>query len=260
MNFWDLVLVWFAPIVIGMAIVFFFSRNKSGKESGSASELLSMIAHQFRSPLTSIKWISERLNGTRLEAEQKEKVLEIQKLSQHLIDLTSNFSKIGNTNAEVITKNRQEYYLSNLVSEIVGLLKSHAEQKHIKLVLAIKNGIEKIRTDKFLFTEAMKNILENAIEYSPSDSAIEIDVNRDGDHYLVSISNYGNAISTEEQGKIFGKHFRGSAGKAVRPDGNGLGLFIAKLAVQANKGDIYLKSPIKGDKGATFSIRLPADI
>lgn len=267
MNFWDLVLIWFAPIAIGVGLAYFLSRNRNHripKKESEPPELLSMIAHQFRSPLTSIKWISERLATTKLDVDQRDKVLEIQKVNQHLIDLIDNLKKIGREKLNGEAEGR-EYFLANLVNEITGLFKFPAERKNIRIALGVHPGVGKIKTDKFLLTEAMKNILENAIDYSPADSAIDVSVNLDGGlagrgrRYLISITNEGEAISEEDQKRIFDKFFRGSVGVSARRDGSGLGLFIAKTAIQANHGEILLKSPIKNNRGASFTISLPAN-
>ncbi len=259
MTLWNLILVWFAPIAVSIGLIYFFTRGKDGLgESKAKPDYLSMIAHQFRTPLTSIKWISERLASSRLEQDQKDKVMEIQKINQHLIGLIENLQKIGQEKSNGIAEVK-EYFLANLVGEIVGLFKSPAERKNIRIVLGVRPGVEKIKTDKMLLTEAMKNILENAIDYSPSNSNIEIDVDRSADRFLISITNYGEAIADCDKAHLCDKFFRGEIGKRSRAEGSGLGLFIAKAAIQANHGTISILSPARDGKGTSFVISLPAD-
>ncbi|TSC89047.1 MAG: two-component system, OmpR family, sensor kinase [Parcubacteria group bacterium Gr01-1014_3] len=253
MTFWDLILVWFAPIAIGIGIAFYYAKRKKDPSAGgeeSHPELLSMIAHQLRSPLTSVKWISERLATTKLEADQRDKVLEIQKVNQHLIDLLENLKKIGKEKLNGEAEGR-EYFLANLVNEITGLFKSPAERKNIRIVLGVHPGIGKIRTDKFLLTEAMKNILENAIDYSPAGSTIDISVRQDGGRYAIAIS---NDKACPEQFDL--AHCKLAEGGGIsEKDGGGLGLLIAQTAIRANRGELAMKSP--NGQGASFVISLP---
>lgn len=252
MTFWDLILVWFAPIAISIGIVYFYAKRKkdpsaSGLRMTSARhsepEVLSMIAHQLRSPINSIRGLSQRLAATRLEPDQRDKILHIQKLNQHLLDLIENLKKIGKEKLPGEASNNREYFLANLVNEIAGLYKYSSEQKNLRIALGVHPGVGVIRTDKFLLTEAMKNILENAIDYSPAGSTIDISVRQDGGRYAIAISNDRVCPELVEGEGISEKN------------GEGLGLLIAETAIRANRGELAMKSP--NGQGVSFVISLP---
>ncbi len=237
MTFWDLVLIWFAPIAISIGVVYFYTKRKRDPSADEEPhpEILSMIAHQLRSPIDSIRGLSQRLAASRLEPDQRDRILDIQKINQHLVDVIENLKKLGKDKLSGEAENGREYFLANLVNEITGLFKFPAERKNVRIVLGVHPGVGKITTDKFLLTEAVKNILENAVNHSTAGSTIDISVRQDGGRYAIAISNDREGISEK--------------------NGGGLGLLIAETAIRANRGELEIKSP--SGQGVLFIISLP---
>ena len=105
------------------------------------------------------------------------------------------------------------------------------------------------------FSEAVKNILDNAISYAPENAYIDLVLKKAEESYILSIHNSGTAISEEEKGRIFTKFYRSDDAKRLLPEGSGLGLFYAKSCIEVSGGKIWFESE-KG-KGTTFFISIP---
>src|SRR5690606_891512 len=112
-----------------------------------------------------------------------------------------------------------------------------------------------LRYDVRLMKRVIANLVENAIKYSPENTAITVSSKDEHDRVLVSIEDQGFGISAEEQGKIFGKFYRGhSAGKSGSK-GTGLGLYLVKYFVELHKGGVTVSSA--EGKGSRFTVSLP---
>lgn len=113
-----------------------------------------------------------------------------------------------------------------------------------------------VRADPTLFEQAIVNILENAIAYSPDDTAIELAAYEDRNSIVVSIEDEGKGIPTAELERVFEK-FRRMEEPTDRTKGAGLGLSISKGFIEAMSGRIAAASPIHGDRGTRVLISLP---
>ena len=106
-----------------------------------------------------------------------------------------------------------------------------------------------------MLREAITNIVDNAIKYSPRGSSIEVRVRAEGDHAVLDIADEGAGIAAEHRERIFDRFFRLDQGRSRDSGGTGLGLAIAKWAVEVNGGRITVEGGSNG--GAVFRITLP---
>jgi signal transduction histidine kinase len=112
-----------------------------------------------------------------------------------------------------------------------------------------------IRANPEAFSRAIRNLLENAIKYSPESSEVQVDLSRQGDRLAIRVHDGGFGIPVEEQKRIFDKFVRGAAAKALNVPGTGIGLAMTHHIVHAHGGEIQLES--EPGRGTTFTILLP---
>lgn len=223
------------------------------------SEFLTTISHQLKAPLASIKWAAEFLiSQKQSEKVAKEHLLSIHRSAEQMIALVDNLSKAAKLESGTFPINRQEVDLRKLIEENVSILKPKAEVKSQKVLLDFSEDVMIVSVDSTLFREAFSNILDNAITYAPESSAISVLVKKEKKDYVISVSNQGPAIPEEEQKKIFIKFYRGESVLEAKPGGSGLGLFVAKAAIEALGGKIWFKSPVQDLGGVSFFLSLPA--
>ena len=145
-----------------------------------------------------------------------------------------------------------------LAREASGLFEILMEEKSLRLVL---DGDEhaQVEGDGLFLRQALVNILHNAVKYSPVGEAITMRVrNGDANQVTVEIQDNGPGIPLEDQGKIFDRFYRVDKARWRESGGAGLGLSIAKWAVEAHGGHIGLDSAPNG--GCTFRVSLPAAV
>ena len=151
----------------------------------------------------------------------------------------------------------QPVNVNDVLSEhIASLIVALSLEERELIVYDFKPSVKIMNIDKRFLEQAFYNILDNAIKYGAKDANIRVAVEMTGDQkeFLISVFNQGPKIPEAEQFKIFTKFFRGETARKLYPVGTGLGLIIAKTAVEANGGKIWFES---GDAGTTFYFTVP---
>jgi two-component system sensor histidine kinase KdpD len=115
-----------------------------------------------------------------------------------------------------------------------------------------------IAIDPVLIEQALLNVLENAVTFSPPGSVIRANVSTEGEEVLFTITDEGPGIRPEELPYVFDKFFRGKGDRSGRQGGVGLGLSVTRGVVEAFDGRIVAESPAAKGRGARFTIRLPS--
>lgn len=222
------------------------------------SEFISNVSHEIRTPLALINMYSETLEMGRIASEEKKmeyyKVIktEANRLSR-MVNKMLNFSKIEN--------GKREYHFekANLNEEIENLLENyrqHIDRKGFEVEFVPDPALPLIKMDREAVSEAILNLLDNAVKYSDEVKRIEIKTKSDSDFVLVEVIDHGIGIATKDQALVFDKFFRVTSGNlAHKAKGSGIGLSIVKHIMDAHFGKVELKSTL--GKGSCFSLHFP---
>ena len=152
--------------------------------------------------------------------------------------------------------NKQNFSLTEKTKSIAKEYIPLAKAANVKISLKSSKNDFKVMADPDQIENAIANLLDNAIRYVQEKGRIEIDIYKKGRRVYFSITDSGVGIPEGEQSRIFQKFFRASNVTKRQTEGSGLGLFIAKSAVERSGGKIYFKSRL--GKGTTFWFYLPA--
>ncbi|MFQ9984353.1 MAG: sensor histidine kinase [Lachnospiraceae bacterium] len=155
----------------------------------------------------------------------------------------------------MIAVKRVEQKLFDTILEAVNRVWVKADQKHIAVHLTA-NGLEDVRIlhDRKWMCEAIVNILENAVKYSPSHTVVTIGLEKRAHFIRIQISDEGIGIEKSEYHKIFQRFYRGSRPEVQSQDGAGVGLYLSRKIVEDHQGMIMADST---NQGTTFVIALP---
>lgn len=224
------------------------------------SEFLSLATHQIRAPLTAIKGYSSMLiEGDFGVLPQKalDSVQTISKSCQNLINIVGDFLDISRIEQDRMIYDKSVFDLVDLISEIANELKPNIQNAGLDLNLNLPSSPIKINADKGKIRQAIGNIIDNSIKYTPK-GEIEIKLSSDKLTGLaeISIKDSGVGIDPKETEKLFSKFSRTKDANKINVIGTGLGLYIAKRMVEAHNGTIKVFSEGLG-KGTTFTIKLP---
>ena len=220
------------------------------------SELVSIVAHELRSPLVSIIGFSEIL----LEENMNRKLCKdylgiIHSESTRLSEFVENFLDLTQIESGAFTMNPKEADLIKTVKQVINLYSAQAQVKKINIITDFNPPLKVLRFDSMLIERAMGNYLSNAIKYNPQNTQITVKTYIKGNSIHLEIADNGIGISKENMDKVFNKFFRipGSGNESKK--GSGLGLPFVKQVIEKHGGKVYVTSEI--NKGTVFGFTLP---
>ena len=227
------------------------SERKLREEKSNIEELITNISHQTKTPLTNIIMYSELL-GEKADGELKEYADEIHVQSKKLEELITALVKMSRLETGIFKLQPGETSLLSVLTSAADQAFPKAKLKNIKLILSEKEDA-KANIDSKWTTEAVFNIIDNAIKYSGEGTEISLSVNTFEMFSCISVADQGIGIEEEEIPKLFSRFYRGS--EVHDKEGIGVGLYLARQLVEEQGGYIKVKS-IPG-KGSTFELFFP---
>ena len=232
------------------------SRAEAARQSDELkSTLLDALAHEFKTPLTSIKGASTALlSNEALDPTQRRELLSVvDEEADRLSVLVTEAIQMARIEAGRVHLRRERYSLGALVASVLEKLRARAEERTISV--AIPPAIPPVWVDRELIEVALRQLIDNALKYSPPESPVRVEAESQGARVIVSVADFGPGIQEAEQARIFEKFYRAEAARHQVP-GAGLGLVIAREIIRAHGGEIWVES--KPGEGSIFRFSVPA--
>lgn len=227
-------------------------RRDAQAERESVKRLIADISHQLKTPLSNIKLNLDLLSSDALnEVEEAEFLNHTKQQTEKIEWLLNSLIKISRLENGVIHFIPQKDFISKTIQMSIQSVYGQASKKNIELILEEFEDIKLLHNIQWT-SEAVVNILDNAIKYSKRNSKILIRVVKMELYAQIQIQDFGAGIRVDEYNKIFQRFYRGESAKGV--EGSGIGLYLANLILEKENGYITVKSN-KG-QGSTFSICL----
>lgn len=224
----------------------------------SKDEFISMASHQLRTPLTAVKgYISMVLEGDigEISKEQRQVLGQAYESSQRMVFLIGDFLNVSRLQTGKFELELSQVNLAELVKEEVEQLDDTAKSRKVVLEYKKPAGGLVVEGDENKLRQVMMNFMDNAIFYSPNGGKVSIQLHKEAAGIVFKVTDSGIGVPKSEQPKLFTKFFRATNARQQRPDGTGIGLYMAKKVVVAHGGTIVFES--KEGKGSTFGFRLP---
>lgn len=231
------------------------SRAEAARHSEEfKSTLLDGLAHEFKTPLTSIKAATSSLltAGVPKIEQQQELLAIIDQEADRLSGLVTEAIHLARIEAGKIHLNRQPQSVAQLIETTVQQMELVCNGRPIELTVA--ENLPEVAMDSELMQLAIRQLLDNAIKYSPPRSPIRITAEVSGEGLSIGVHNGGEGLSEDEQLKIFDKFYRGR-GAQDRVAGTGMGLSIAREILLAHGGNIHVEN--NSGHGIQFLMILP---
>jgi len=222
------------------------------------ADFVSTVSHEFRSPLTGIRQLGEMLLEGRVVDREKQRsyfkmiVEETDRLAR-LVENILDFSRME--------EGRKEYSFEPLdpspwLRELAVDFGAEMAMKGTIVEADIPDGLPLISADKEALSSAVRNLLDNAVKYSPGTKSVRIGAAASGGEVRISVQDRGVGISEQDRKRIFDRFYRADGEIAKLVKGAGLGLSLVKHIVTAHGGTVVCESRL--GEGSTFTIRLPA--
>lgn len=221
-------------------------------------DFISMASHQLRTPLTSIKgYISMMMEGDigNITPEQYKILNEAFMSSERMVQLIGDFLNVSRLQTGKFVIEKHPVDLARLVQEQVDSLTQTAATRGMKFIYKLPKNIPKLELDENKIQQVVMNFSDNALYYSKENSKITVTLIKVPGWIEFIVKDTGIGVPEAEKANLFSKFFRATNAKRARPDGTGVGLFLAKKVIDAHDGEIIFES--KEGKGSSFGFRLP---
>lgn len=251
---------------------------REGKESGNIvilhditreksverlkTEFVAIAAHQLRTPLSAIKWTLRMfLDGDigQVSETQSEFLQKTYESNERMINLVNDLLNVTRIEEGKFLQKMQKCDIADLLQEAVKPVEDIARKKNLRFSLVLPDKkAPRLDVDKEKIILALRNLLENAVNYTKSGEIILTgEYSAVQKELLIKIQDTGIGIPENQKARIFSRFFRGNVALKTETEGTGLGLFIAKNIIEAHNGKIWFDS--EEGHGATFYFTLPVN-
>lgn len=226
------------------------------------SEIISIVAHQLRTPLSAVKWTLKILldeDMGKIVPAQKDLLTKGFESNERMITLINDMLEVDRLESGKLKYNFVPVQFEELVEDMIRSLLPLATEKNIRVEFnAPEKPLQKIKIDPDKMREVLQNLIDNAIKYTKEGSVVSVAVAMDGNDLHFSVKDSGIGIPDSEKNQIFSRFFRAANAIHTQTSGSGLGLFIAQSVVKRHGGKIWFESTL--NVGTTFHMVLPYSI
>lgn len=221
-------------------------------------EFISMASHQLRTPLTAVKgYVSMVVEGDagKLNKQQKELLDQAFASSQRMVYLIADLLNVSRLRSGKFVIENKPTQLADVVESEMEQLTEVAKGKDQTLTYKKPENFPEVMLDETKIRQVIMNFADNALHYTQNGGHIQINLTDEGDTIEYTVVDDGLGVPKAEQHHMFTKFYRAGNAKKARPDGTGLGLFMAKKVIIAQGGAIIFQS--EEGKGSTFGFTFP---
>jgi signal transduction histidine kinase/tetratricopeptide (TPR) repeat protein len=221
------------------------------------SDFVASVSHEFKTPLTSMRALLERLQGG--------KVTDPRRMNEYFSLISRNTDQLNRLVKNLldfskIEEGKREYRFAptdivELVSGQVAEFKRNELGPGIELRLRTDPDAPRVSIDREAVSQAVANLLDNAVKFSPGNEAIDVHVGRSAAHVFIEVADKGIGIPQDELERVFEKFYQGRNAAKQSARGTGLGLTLVKHMVEAHGGEVSVVSRV--GEGSTFRLAFP---
>jgi two-component system phosphate regulon sensor histidine kinase PhoR len=222
------------------------------------SDMISLMSHELRTPLTSINGFAELLVSDDKIPEESREFLQIisnesQRMSK-MIDTFLTVAQLERGDKQEVTKIALR--LDEVVGETINVMQTVAKKKRIRLAEQSSGAIPPVSADKSLITQALTNLIDNAVRYSPERTTVMVSTVLEAETVRVVVEDRGYGIPQDSLDRIWEKFYRVARdGQEKDEESTGLGLSFVKKVIEQHGGSVSVESEV--GRGSKFSLALP---
>ncbi len=220
-------------------------------------QLIGDVAHELRTPLSSIKSVLEGLQDAVLQPEPAT-FLDIQREVDRLQRLVRDLEELSRAEAGQLSLEREWTDPATFVQAAAERLRLQFEDKGVALHLALDPTLPPVQVDPARLTQVMLNLLGNALQYTPERGQVTVTAGAGREGVIITVADTGIGLAAADLPHIFERFYRVDKSRSRAGGGSGIGLTISRHLVEAHGGSLTAASPGSG-RGSTFSIILPTD-
>lgn len=218
-------------------------------------DFIANVTHEIKTPIGAITLLSEAIEGALDDPARMHKFADsLRRETQRLSNLVTEIIQLSRVESSDVFASARPVSVGAIIREAIERTIVIADAKNVTVHAKYRDDVE-VMGDRELLTVAIKNLLENAIQYSDPNSQVGIGVNTRNGHVDINVTDQGIGIPSDEQARVFERFYRVDESRDRTTGGTGLGLSLVKHITQSHRGEVTLFS--QPTVGSTFSIRLP---
>ncbi len=219
-------------------------------------EFIQNVAHELRTPLTMVRGYVEMLAEERLDEETRRHAAAVaQAKTKVLVELVEAITTLHEVKSDQL--NLQPVDLAALARTTAQMVQQQAHRAGVRVLLHIPSDLPRVTADSSRLIEALKQLLDNAIKFSPNGGTVTLRLSVERNSVRVEIVDQGIGIPAGEMERIFDRFYQVDGSTTRRFGGTGVGLAIVRAIVEAHNGHVWATSA-GSDQGSTFAFTLPA--
>jgi two-component system phosphate regulon sensor histidine kinase PhoR len=219
-------------------------------------DFVANVSHELRTPLTAVRGYVEALMQEPVAPDQRRTFLEvIERHSGRMERLVNDLLRLARLDAQQETADPRTVDVAALFRLVAADLAERIERRRVQIDIAVDPAAATIEADPTKMHDILRNLIENAVNYSSESGRIELEAHADGDRLLLSVSDHGPGVPQADLGRVFERFYRVDKSRTGDPGGTGLGLSIVRHLVELHGGKITAGNRAEG--GAVFTISLP---
>ncbi|MGB3717748.1 MAG: ATP-binding protein [Candidatus Promineifilaceae bacterium] len=218
-------------------------------------QLIGDVAHELRTPLSSIRSVMEGLIDEVLPAEPTT-FLSVQNEVSRLQRLVHDLEELSRAEAGQIPLEMEWVDPQDLIRTAAERLHPQYDDKGVKLSLELAADLPQLRVDRDRMAQVLLNLMGNALQYTPSSGEVTVRARPEGSEVAIIVQDTGEGIPAEHLSHVFERFYRADKSRSRAGGGSGIGLTISKHIIEAHGGRITASSP-GPNRGSTFTITLP---
>ena len=219
------------------------------------NDFVANVSHELKTPVGAISLLAEALESSADDPEAVKRFAKrMHKESTRLAALVQDIIELSRLQGANVAQQGRPVDINLVVSEAVDRSVLPAESKNIQLVVG-GHADALVYGDQDLLVTALRNLIDNAIRYSPENTKVGVGIRAKDGLVAVSVTDQGDGLSAEDQERVFERFYRVDAARSRQTGGTGLGLSIVKHVISNHGGEVTLWSRL--GQGSTFTIRLP---
>jgi len=219
-------------------------------------DFVANVSHELRTPLTAVRGYVEALMEDPVEPEQRRKFLEvIDRHTGRMERLVRDLLRLARLDAQQETADVHAIDVATLFRSVSTDLSERIERQRLHIDITVDAAAAVIEADPTKMHDALRNLIENAVNYSAEGGRIELEARAAGDRVLLSVADHGPGVPEADLGRVFERFYRVDKSRTRDPGGTGLGLSIVRHLVELHGGKVSAAN--RADGGAVFTISLP---
>jgi two-component system, OmpR family, phosphate regulon sensor histidine kinase PhoR len=220
-------------------------------------DFVANVSHEFKTPLTAIQGFAETLLSGALDdkANRTRFVEIIREHARRLTRLTDDMLKLSRIEAGRLEPEIRPIRVEALVNGCLETTRPTAESKGLQILVQLQPSLPAVRGDGAQLGEVLQNLLDNAVQYTPSGGQIKVEARKNGREVIFTVADTGIGVPESDLERIFERFYRVDTARSREAGGTGLGLAIARHIVDAHGGRIWVESAV--GQGSRFHFSVP---